>query len=120
MQPECSTSEVRLPPVHCSVRRNQLGRVMLTAIAGTLSAACTPTPQGDPDPYTLYSSSLPSDHGRSPIATFSYGIVPGMNQMMCNEAAEMYKTDFDRRKRNTELPTNAIQRFWCEKGEFRP
>lgn len=80
--------------------------------------------KGTPDDliFTLYSTNFPDDSGRHPVATFDVAAIPELNMSICQETAELYQADFERRKRENagnSRWTNAKARHWCEKGRYR-
>jgi hypothetical protein len=72
--------------------------------------------------HTLYSTNFPHDVGRHPVATFDVAAVPELSLSICQETAELYKADFEKRKRENARNANwanAEARYWCEKGRFK-
>lgn len=90
-------------------------------VIGSLSA-CSDIVVSDDQVCTLYSTNFPNDSGRHPVATFDNDPNPDLNLTFCQEAADLFQADFERRKReNAGSGTwaNAKARHWCEKGRYR-
>jgi len=90
-------------------------------VLGSLSA-CSDNVVSDDQVFTLYSTNFPNDSGRHPVATFDVAAMPELSLSICQETAELYQADFERRKRqNAGSGTwaNAKARYWCEKGRYR-
>lgn len=84
--------------------------------------ACSDKSYPETEVYTLYSTNFPHDFGRHPVATFDVAATPELSLSICQEAAELYQADFEKRKReNAGSATwaNAKTRHWCEKGRFK-
>ncbi len=84
--------------------------------------ACSDKSYPETEVYTLYSTNFPHDSGRHPIATFDVAATPELSLSICQETAELYQADFEKRKReNAGSATwaNAKARHWCEKGRFK-
>lgn len=91
--------------------------VVMYAVALGL-AACSEIGIPEPGVFTLYSTNFPNDYGRSGVATFDLAKEP-INSQMCQEAAELFQADFERRKRDNGWNANSKMRYWCEKGRFK-
>jgi hypothetical protein len=83
-----------------------------------LASGCSDGVGHESEIYTLYSTNHPNDSGRSGIATFDLAKVP-FNSQMCQETAEMYKLDFEKRKKENGWGDGVKARYWCEKGRFK-
>lgn len=94
---------------------NSYSITLLITLLLIIFTACSKNEWSKKDIFTLYSTNYPNDSGRSPVATFEFGVVVD-NQMLCLEAADLYKTDFEVRKKAKGW--NAEMRLWCEKGRF--
>jgi hypothetical protein len=84
--------------------------------------ACSDSGYSEAEVYTLYSTNFPHDVGRHPVATFDVAATPELSLSICQETAELYKADFEKRKRDNAGNanwTNAKARYWCEKGRFK-
>lgn len=84
--------------------------------------ACSDNNPTAAEVYTLYSTSFPHDLGRQPIATFDVEEVPEISLSICQETADLYQADFEKRKREnagSALWANAKIRYWCEKGRLK-
>jgi hypothetical protein len=84
--------------------------------------ACSDKGYPETEVYTLYSTEFPNDFGRHPVATFDVAATPELSLSICQETAELYQADFERRRRENSgnaLWANAKARHWCEKGRFR-
>jgi len=53
------------------------------------------------------------------VATFDLANIPKLNGQICQEAADLYQADFERRKRESGWSANTKMRHWCEKGRFK-
>lgn len=73
----------------------------------------------DSDVYTLYSTNYPKGSGRSGVATFDLN-TELFNRAMCEDAADLYKADFEKLKTSSRYDGITKMRYWCEKGRFRP
>jgi hypothetical protein len=82
-------------------------------------AACSEKSFPELEIYTLYSSNYPSDVGRSGVATFNLANIPELNGQICQEAADLFQADFEKRKREKGWGANTKMRYWCEKGGFK-
>lgn len=82
-------------------------------------AACSEQSFPESEVYTLYSSNYPTDVGRNGVATFDLANTPELNGQICQEAAELYQADFEKRKRENGWSANTKMRYWCEKGRFK-
>ena len=90
-------------------------------VVGSLSA-CGDKGVPDDQVFTLYSTNFPNESGRHPVATFDVAPTPENSLIICQETAELYQADFERRKQeNAGNATwvNAKARHWCEKGRYR-
>lgn len=90
--------------------------VMYAVVLGL--AACSDIGIPESDVFTLCSTNFPNDYGRSGVATFDMAKEP-INSQMCQEAAELFQADFERRKRDNGWNANTKMRYWCEKGRFK-
>ena len=84
--------------------------------------ACSDSSTRDAEVYTLYSTNFPNDLGRHPVATFDVAGTPELSLSICQETADLYQADFEKRKRENSGSTlwaNAKSRYWCEKGRFK-
>ena len=90
----------------------------IVAVASSL-AACSDKSVRESEVYTLYSSNYPTDIGRSGVATFDLANIPELNGQICQEAADLYQADFEKRKKENGWSTTAKMRYWCEKGRFK-
>ena len=89
-------------------------------VAVTLGlAACSEKTFPESEIYTLYSSNYPTDIGRSGVATFDLADIPELNGQICQESADLFQADFEKRKRENGWSTNTKMRYWCEKGRFK-
>jgi hypothetical protein len=93
-------------------------RFVLPVAASAALLSCSVGEVERREVYTLYSTNHPTDVGRSAVATFEFGNSPGMSQLMCQEAADLYLKDL--RERNSPNMLAPSMRFWCEKGRFKP
>ena len=94
-------------------------RTSFNFVAATLCmAACSEQSVPESDLFTLYSTNFPYDHGRSGVATFDLAKEP-FNSTMCQEAAELYQADFEKRKKANNWNADTKMRYWCEKGRFK-
>jgi hypothetical protein len=96
--------------------------IAVLIVVGSLSA-CSDKGAADDQVFTLYSTNFPNDSGRHPVATFDNDPNPDLNLTFCQEAADLFQADFERRKReNAGSATwvNAKVRHWCEKGRHKP
>ncbi len=96
-------------------------RVAIAAVAISLTACSNKSDPGT-EVYTLYSTNFPHDYGRHPIATFDVAATPELSLSICQETAELYQADFEKRKREnagTADWANAEARHWCEKGRYK-
>ena len=92
----------------------------LVMLVVTLSlAACSEKSFPESEIYTLYSSNYPTDVGRSGVATFDLASTPELNQEICQETADLYQADFEKRKRENGWSAITKMRHWCEKGRFK-
>lgn len=91
-------------------------KVILMLLLGL--AACSENNVPEADIFTLYSTNYPHDYGRSGVATFDLAKEP-LNSMMCQEAADMHKADFEKRKKDNGWNSDTKMRYWCEKGRFK-
>ena len=90
---------------------------LLIALASlVLASACSKS--GDEHIYTLYSTNYPTDSGRSGIATFDL-VASDQAGVICQEAANMYADDFQKRKKINNWDESTKARDWCEKGRFK-
>ena len=80
--------------------------------------ACSENSVPESDVFTLYSTNFPHDHGRSGVATYNLAKEP-FNSVMCQEAAELYQADFEKRKKENDWKSTDKMRYWCEKGRFK-
>jgi hypothetical protein len=94
---------------------------LASSLAVTLHsfAAGNQKPPKDADVYTLYSTNYPQSAGRSGVATFDLN-TELFNRAMCEDAADLYKADFERLKASSKYDGTTKMRYWCEKGRFRP
>jgi hypothetical protein len=74
--------------------------------------------QTDSEVFTLYSTNFPNQNGRYGVATFDLAD-ESVNEMSCHEAVDLYRNDFERRKRENGWSDSIKARYWCEKGRFR-
>lgn len=81
-----------------------------------VGSACTKS-EGE-HVYTLYSTNYPTDTGRSGIATFDL-VTSEQAGVVCQEAADMYAEDFQKRKKINNWDESTKARYWCEKGRFK-
>jgi len=81
-----------------------------------LASACTKS--DDQHIYTLYSTNFPTDSGRSGIATFDL-VTSEQAGVICQEAADLYTEDFQKRKKINNWDESTKVRYWCEKGRFK-
>jgi len=81
-----------------------------------LASACTKSE--DQHIYTLYSTNFPTDSGRSGIATFDL-VTSEQAGVICQEAADLYTEDFQKRKKINNWDESTKVRYWCEKGRFK-
>ena len=91
--------------------------VMLVVTLGLAASSEKNFPESEV--YTLYSSNYPTDVGRSGVATFDLASTPELNQEICQEAADLYQADFEKRKRENSWSAITKMRHWCEKGRFK-
>ena len=95
----------------------------LAVVAATFGmTACSEKGYPESQVYTLYSTEFPHETGRHAIATFDVAATPELSLSICQETAELYQADFERRKRDNSgmaIWANAKARHWCEKGRFR-
>jgi hypothetical protein len=68
--------------------------------------------------YTLYSTNHPTDSGRYGIATFDLNKGPEAGTI-CQETADMFAEDFQKRKKINNWNESTKARYWCEKGRFK-
>jgi hypothetical protein len=78
--------------------------------------ACTNT--DEEHIYTLYSTNHPNDSGRYGIATFDL-TKSSEAGTICQETADMYAEDFQKRKKINNWDESTKARYWCEKGRFK-
>ena len=90
--------------------------VVLVAALGLF--ACSENSVPETDVFTLYSTNFPHDYGRSGVATYNLAKEP-FNSVMCQEAAELYQADFEKRKKENGWKSDDKMRYWCEKGRFK-
>ena len=90
----------------------------IVAVASGL-AACSDKSVRESEVYTLYSSNYPTDVGRIGVATFDLANIPELNGQICQEAADLYQADFEKRKKENGWSTTSKMRYWCEKGRFK-
>lgn len=81
-----------------------------------LASACTKSE--DQHIYTLYSTNFPTDSGRSGIATFDL-VTSEQAGVICQEAADLYTEDFQKRKKINNWDESTKVRYWCEKGRLK-
>jgi hypothetical protein len=84
--------------------------------------ACSDKNYPENEVYTLYSTNFPDDSGRHPVATFDVAATPELSLSICQETAELYQADFEKKKRENDrnpIWVNAKARHWCEKGRFK-
>lgn len=90
---------------------------------GTLSiSACGDKGVPDDQVFTLYSTNFPNDSGRHPVATFDVAAIPELNLSICQETAQLYQADFERKQREkagSATGVSAKAHHWCEKGRYR-
>ena len=92
----------------------------LVIVAVTLGfAACSDKKFPESEIYTLYSSNYPTDVGRSGVSTFDLADIPELSGQICQETANLYQADFEKRKRENGWNANSKMRHWCEKGRFK-
>ena len=92
--------------------------LFIVVVASCLTA-CSDKSVRESEVYTLYSSNYPTDDGRSGVATFDLASIPELNGQICQEAADLYQADFEKRKRESGLSATVKMRYWCEKGRFK-
>jgi hypothetical protein len=88
--------------------------------------ACSKSEIPESDVYTLYSTNWPHNYGRSGVATYDLAKEP-FNSVMCQEAADLHKADFEKRKIENSMSLDVktrwnsddTMRYWCEKGRFK-
>lgn len=100
----------------------RIAKLIAVFIVVGFLAACSDKDASDDQVFTLYSTNFPNDFGRHPVATFDNDPNPDLNLTFCQEAADLFQADFERRKReNAGSGTwaNAKARHWCEKGRDR-
>jgi hypothetical protein len=95
-----------------------IGKLFTFFVAALCLAACSEQTNPEADVFTLYSTNFPDDDGRTGVATFDLAKEP-FNIKMCQEAAELYQEDFEKRRMANNWTANAKMRYWCEKGRFR-
>jgi hypothetical protein len=93
--------------------------VIVAVVSGLGLAGCSEKSFPESEIYTLYSSNYPTDVGRSGVATFDLANIPELNGQICQEAADLYQADFEKRKRENGWSANTKMRHWCEKGRFK-
>lgn len=92
----------------------------LVIVAVTLGlTACSEKSIPESESYTLYSSNYPTDIGRSGVATFDLANIPELNGQICQETADLYQADFEKRKKENGWSATTKMRYWCEKGRFK-
>lgn len=85
-------------------------------------AACSEKNFPESQVYTLYSTEFPYDTGRHAVATFDVAAMPELNLSICQETADLYQADFEKRKRENigiAIWADAKARHWCETGRFK-
>ncbi len=92
--------------------------ILVLALLAVLSA-CTEKGLPDSDVYTLYSSNYPTETGRNGVATFDLGNFKEIQGQICQETADLYQADFEKRKLENNLGADVKMRHWCEKGRYR-
>jgi len=93
-------------------------KIQLLIALGSLVLASACSESGDEHIYTLYSTNYPTDSGRSGIATFDL-VTSEQAGVVCQEAADMYAEDFQKRKKMNNWDESTKARYWCEKGRFK-
>ena len=96
--------------------------IWILILALHLVVACSDNSTAEAEVYTLYSTNFPNDLGRQPVATFDLASMPELNLSICQETADLYHADFEKRKHENSgsaLWDNAKSRYWCEKGRFK-
>ena len=88
-------------------------------LAAWALAACSEKSFPEAEVYTLYSSNYPTEYGRSGVATFNLADIPELNMQICQEAADLYQADFEKRKKENNWSAATKMRYWCEKGRFK-
>lgn len=83
-----------------------------------LATACTERTVPESSVFTLYSTNFPHEVGRYGVATFDLADET-INDLGCKEAAELYRADFEKRKRENGWSAETKMRYWCEKGRFK-
>jgi hypothetical protein len=97
--------------------RNRTSLAMVAVAFGL--TACSEKSFPEVGVYTLYSTNFPNDYGRSGVATFDLANIPELNGQICQEAAELFQADFERRKKEKGGSSDTKMRYWCEKGRFK-
>ena len=92
--------------------------LVIVAVALGL-AACSEKSLPELEIYTLYSSNYPTENGRSGVATFDLANIPELNGQICQESADLFQADFEKKKRENGWSANTKMRYWCEKGRFK-
>ncbi len=95
-----------------------LTHFIFVAVALSL-AACSEKDFPESEVYTLYSTNFPNDYGRSGVATFDLADNPELNSQICQESAELFQKDFEKRKKENGWSADTRMRYWCEKGRFK-
>ena len=89
---------------------------LLVLLLPSLAAGTQKAPK-DADVYTLYSTNYPKSSGRSGVATFDLS-TELFNRAMCEDAADLFKADFEKLKASSRYDGTTKMRYWCEKGRF--
>jgi hypothetical protein len=92
---------------------------LVIALVAFSLAACSEKSFIESESYTLYSSNYPTDVGRSGVATFDLANISELNGQICQEAADLFQADFEKRKRENGWSANTTMHYWCEKGRFK-
>jgi len=81
-------------------------------ISAMFLAGCDQRDAKDDDVFTLYWNGPLDPSDRNGVATFDIEGI-GLNQSLCQEAADMYQAEWERTKGKSHV------RHWCEKGRFK-
>ena len=82
-------------------------------------SACSEKGTPESEVYTLYSTNYPTESGRNGVATFDLGNNKEIQGQICQETADLYQADFEKRKLENNWGANVKMRHWCEKGRYR-
>lgn len=93
--------------------------LFVTGVSVLVLSGCSERSSKDASVFTLYSTNTPSrGQGRYGVATFDLAD-ESINEMSCREAIDLYRTDFEKRKRENGWGVDMKMSYWCEKGRFR-